>query len=112
MKGYSGESAACEYLLRKKYDIITRNFRCHHGEIDIIAKLNGTIHFIEVKSWDTLDSFDLSYVINRKKQKRISNASLIFLRNYKSKYSAIQYDVLLLKDKFREVEYYTNIYME
>ncbi|QEN06014.1 YraN family protein [Thiospirochaeta perfilievii] len=111
-KGYSGESCACEYLKKKNYDIIKRNFRCRYGEVDIIIYKDGELAFVEVKTWDTLDSFDLSYVINRKKQKRITNASAVFLRDYKGEYTSIRFDVLLLKSNKTVFEYYTNIYME
>ena len=112
IKGISGESAACEYLKKKNYDIIKRNFRCRYGEVDIIVCKDGELAFVEVKTWDALDSFDLSYVINHKKQKRITNASMIFLRDYKGEYSSIRYDVLLIKRDQTVYEYYTNIYME
>lgn len=112
IKGYSGETLACEYLKNKKYDIIKRNFRCRYGEVDIIVYRDDELAFVEVKTWDGLESFDLSYVINSKKQKRITNASRIFLRDYKGKYSSVRFDVLLIKDNGTVFEYYTNIYME
>ncbi len=112
IKGISGEDAACEYLKKKKYDIIQRNFRCKCGEVDIIVCSGGELSFVEVKTWDALDSFDLSYVINIKKQKRIVNASKVFLRDYKGKYTSIRFDVLLIKDDKTIYEYYTNILME
>lgn len=48
--GAKSESAACDYLCGKGYQIITRNFYCRHGELDIIARESGNIAFIEVKS--------------------------------------------------------------
>ncbi|MFO0704072.1 MAG: YraN family protein, partial [Patescibacteria group bacterium] len=36
--GKLGEKIACIYLQQKGYKIITQNFRCKTGEIDIIAK--------------------------------------------------------------------------
>ena len=112
IKGFKGESDACEYLKNQNFDIIERNFRCRYGEVDIIAYKEGELVFVEVKTWDTLDTFDLSYVINKKKQKRITNASLFFLRNYKGEYTSIRFDVLLLKSNRIVFEHYTNIYME
>ena len=35
--GRFGEIRACEYLVKKKYKIVERNFLCRQGEIDIIA---------------------------------------------------------------------------
>ncbi len=48
--GDKGESIAVQYLLKNKYTIIERNFRCRFGEIDIIAKKDNCIIFFEVKT--------------------------------------------------------------
>lgn len=48
--GKVGEDIAVEYLRKKGYIIIERNFNCKQGEIDIIAKDNNEIVFVEVKT--------------------------------------------------------------
>lgn len=48
--GQYGESLAASYLKKKGYSILTRNFACRAGEIDIIAKKGRLITFIEVKT--------------------------------------------------------------
>lgn len=48
--GKLGENIAAEYLKRKGYSIIARNFYCKMGEIDIIAKEKHEIVFVEVKT--------------------------------------------------------------
>lgn len=45
-----GEDKACEYLKKKGYKIIDRNFRQGYGEIDIIAIHKNTLVFVEVKT--------------------------------------------------------------
>lgn len=45
-----GEDAACEYLKKKGYTILERNFRKSYGEIDIIARLRDVLVFVEVKT--------------------------------------------------------------
>lgn len=45
-----GENAACSYLSKKGYKILERNFRKSYGEIDIIAKKDNILIFIEVKT--------------------------------------------------------------
>ena len=48
--GNKGEEIACKHLISKGYSVIERNYNTKFGEIDIIAKYKGIIHFIEVKS--------------------------------------------------------------
>jgi len=48
--GNLGEDLACRFLVKHGFDIIERNYLKKCGEIDIIAKRNEEIHFIEVKS--------------------------------------------------------------
>ena len=50
MEGKIGEDAAVYYLTRQGYRIICRNFRCIQGEIDIIAKDEDNLVFVEVKT--------------------------------------------------------------
>ncbi len=48
--GDIGENVACEFLVRHGFEIIERNYLRKWGEIDIVAKKSGKIHFVEVKS--------------------------------------------------------------
>jgi putative endonuclease len=48
--GQIGEDLACQYLENNGYKVVERNYLKKWGEIDIIAKKSGKLHFIEVKS--------------------------------------------------------------
>ncbi len=48
--GDIGENVACEFLERRGFEIIERNYLKKWGEIDIVAKKSNLLHFIEVKS--------------------------------------------------------------
>jgi putative endonuclease len=47
--GLYGEDKASEFLLKKGYKILKRNFRHGRREIDIIAKSEERLVFVEVK---------------------------------------------------------------
>lgn len=49
-----GENYAAEYLLKKGYKIIERNYRKSYGEIDIIAVKDNVLVFVEVKTRKSL----------------------------------------------------------
>ena len=46
--GQMGESIASEFLERKGFRVIARNYRKPWGEIDIIAKKGDTFRFVEL----------------------------------------------------------------
>lgn len=48
-RGRLGEDLAANYLAAHGYTIAARNFRTRHGEIDIIARKDGFVAFVEVK---------------------------------------------------------------
>jgi len=48
--GQESETVAVNFLEKKGYKIIGKNFRTKFGEIDIIAKDFDTLAFIEVKA--------------------------------------------------------------
>lgn len=48
--GKIGEDFACDYLRNKGYKIIDRNYLRKWGEIDIVAKDNKKLYFVEVKT--------------------------------------------------------------
>lgn len=48
--GKVGEDKAVAFLESKGYEILERNFRHRHAEIDIIAQKNKMVIFVEVKT--------------------------------------------------------------
>ena len=53
--GKEGEDIAAEFLIKKNFNILERNYRYGHGEIDIIAEDGETLVFVEVKTRNTLE---------------------------------------------------------
>ena len=56
--GDIGENIACDFLKKNGFEIIERNYLRKWGEIDIVARKEELLHFVEVKSVScvTLDS--------------------------------------------------------
>ncbi len=90
--GDEGERIACEYLVKKGYKIIGKNYRIKFGEIDIIARKrfsffsrsDKTIHFIEVKTIiDNGTNFFPEDRVDYKKQKKLKNLAQIWLEKHK-----------------------------
>ncbi|HIE15709.1 MAG TPA: YraN family protein [Bacteroidales bacterium] len=51
--GKQGEQLAVDFLKKKGFVILERNWRFHHKEVDIIAEKNNTLIFVEVKTRTT-----------------------------------------------------------
>lgn len=48
--GKIGEDLVEMFLVKRGYTILDRNFRRRWGELDVVARKKGKVHFIEVKS--------------------------------------------------------------
>ena len=53
--GKKGEQLAVDYLIKKGYTIVQRNYRFQKAEVDIIAKIKDTLAIVEVKTRSTVD---------------------------------------------------------
>ena len=104
-KGQAGEVRAAVCLEEKGYRILERNYRCGHGEVDLIASKDGWIVFVEVKYRKT-DSMGLPQeAVNRRKQQRISRAALFYLTEHSLAENRIRFDVIaILGEKITHLE--------
>lgn len=53
--GKKGEQLAVDFLLKKGFQILERNYRFQKAEVDIIAQLKDTLAIVEVKTRSTTD---------------------------------------------------------
>ena len=77
--GLKGEILAGKELEKRGYMILERNFTCKIGEIDIIAKNNNTLVFIEVRSRTKSDFGLPEESVNYKKQVKIREVAQYYL---------------------------------
>lgn len=92
--GNIGEELATQYLKKKGYQILDRNFSNKIGEIDIIAKQNNTIIFIEVKSRNSAKFGLPREAVTRYKQNKIRTIALSYLKQKKLFNSSCRFDVI------------------
>lgn len=97
-RGAAGEQRAEAYLQAKGYSVLARNFRTRRGEVDIVARNDERVVFVEVKSWDVLGVDSLEYSIGPRKRQRILAASRWFLRaNPDLMDRRVGFDVILVR---------------
>lgn len=93
-----GEDLAAKILTDKGYEIIERNYRFSHGEIDIIAmdlKNNCTV-FVEVKSRQNLEFGEPEYAITKNKQKQIRKMAELYLYDKEIREIDCRFDVFAI----------------
>ncbi len=77
--GQTGEEIACDFLKTQGHQILDRNWRSGHLELDIVSEDASGVHFIEVKARTVPVTSTLTDQVNRVKQKRISAAAMQYL---------------------------------
>src|SRR3989344_6013072 len=120
--GDLGEKIACEYLVNKGFNILGKNTRINFGEIDIIARkkwsffsrTDKTIHFIEVKTIMSNNSFYPEERVDYKKQRKLAQLAEIWLSKNKFKQNyPYQIDAIgiLINEKTRnaKLHYFPNV---
>ena len=70
-KGDWGEEKAVELLKDKGYQIVARKFRSKTGEIDVIARKDNVVAFVEVKTRKRVDYGMPCEAVNPAKQRRL-----------------------------------------
>jgi putative endonuclease len=77
--GQTGEGLACGELQRRGYAILARRYRSRFGEIDIVARSNKTIVFVEVKTRAGDDFGGGAAAVTPWKQRRIAQMAIDYL---------------------------------
>ena len=94
-KGVAAETKAAEYLQGQGYDILETRYKTKFGEIDLIAKKDNLICFIEVKvrknKSDALES------VTSRVQQRIENAALFYISEHPEDVACdMRFDVIIM----------------
>lgn len=77
--GSRQETRVQDYLQKQGYEILARNFYTRQGEIDIIAKKDGYLVFVEVK-YRTDERFGApEEAVDYRKQKKIMGAARYYM---------------------------------
>ena len=100
--GKSGEELAANFLQKKGYKILFRNYHSQFGEIDIIALDKDTLVFIEVKTRSS--NFEAAFSsVSFSKQQKLTKTALDFLsKNYEYEDFLTRFDVIVVLFDQRE----------
>lgn len=95
--GKLGESLAADFLQRKGFRILHRNYRLGRAEIDLIAASDRLLLFIEVKTRRGPGSYGYpEEAVDKKKAARITWAAGYFIEKLDWK-GAVRFDVIAVE---------------
>ena len=104
--GKEGEQMAINWLKERDYEILHINWRYSYYELDIVAKKNEKLHFVEVKARQSDKYGNPEDSVTKRKFKRLQQAADQFLF-LNPGYKWIQYDILAITmNKDGKTEYF------
>ncbi len=95
--GNRAEAVATKYLEERGYTVLVRNYRKPWAEIDIIAKQNEVVVFVEVKAnaRDFGSEFNPEVRVDHKKLAKITRAAPLYLEyEYKNMNTEWRVDIV------------------
>lgn len=92
--GEWGENIAAQFLIKKGYIIVERNFRCKLGEVDIIALDGNDLVFIEVKTRQNQNYGLPCEAVNATKMRHLRRMATYYMAVCSAKYKDVRIDVI------------------
>jgi putative endonuclease len=77
--GRRGEELAVAELTRRGYEIVTRNWRCPAGEVDVVARRGEVWYFVEVRTRRGREFGTPEESLTQAKQQRMIDVALTYL---------------------------------
>lgn len=77
--GRQGEELAVAELTRRGYEIVTRNWHCQAGEVDIVTRRDEAWHFFEVRTRRGREFGTPEESLTPAKQQRMIDVALTYL---------------------------------
>jgi putative endonuclease len=93
--GRRGEDLAAHYLERRGLVILSRNWRCRAGELDLVATDSTKLVVVcEVKTRSGVRYGLPAEAVDRRKAQRIRRVAQFWLAEYGVRWSGVRFDVL------------------
>lgn len=96
--GIDGESLATEFLRKKGYRILERNYRTRRGEMDIIAKEGGALVFVEVKAHRGDQFGGPQGAVGWRKQQQLIRVASHYMARHRIQNRDCRFDLVLISE--------------
>jgi putative endonuclease len=94
--GKLGEDLACEELTRRGYAILARRYRTRFGEIDIVARDDSVLVFVEVKARRSRRCGGAVEAVTSWKRRRLAAIALDYLARANRLDARCRFDVVAI----------------
>ena len=92
--GRRGEDLAVEYLQRRGFVVLSRNWRCRDGELDVVAVDRTRLVVCEVKTRSGTAFGEPAEAVTRNKAARIRRVTQAWLTEHQVRWCEIRFDVV------------------
>ena len=109
-KGRLGEEIALKYIISKGVTIVEKNYRTKMGEIDLIARMNGELVFVEVKSRSNINYGYPCEAVNYKKKRKITNVAKYYILDNSLEDISVRFDVIEIYLTDKKINHIVNAF--
>ena len=95
--GLDGEQQAERFLLAEGLELVTRNYRCRHGEIDLVMRHGPALVFVEVRRRSRADYGGAAASVDLRKQRRLIAAARHYLAGLGEEPPPCRFDVVSIE---------------
>lgn len=107
--GLAAEKIAATFLTQKGLKLVTQNYHCRYGEVDLIMKEGNTLVFIEVRLRSNSTFGNAAESITLQKQQKLIATAQHFLQTHQD--CACRFDAILMdKVHFNHIEWLRNAF--
>lgn len=92
--GRRGEDIAAEFLVRRGLVVLSRNWRCRQGELDLVAAEGARLVVCEVKTRSGSGYGHPAEAVTRRKAARIRQLTRFWLAEHRIGWCEVRFDVL------------------
>ncbi len=103
-KGKASEELAEAFLVKNGMEVLTRNFRCPIGEIDLVGRHERTIVFVEVRARYASSHGSPQESITYTKRRRLTRLAHWYLKRYRLERHSARFDVVAITWRAGEPE--------
>ena len=92
--GERGERVAAGFLKEHGYEILEKNYKCKIGEIDVIARRQGRLVFVEIKTRTSAQFGTPQEAVDLRKQEKIFKVAQWYQKEKKLEKTPVAFDVV------------------